>query len=37
VPGYAALYSVVINLLVAMVLSLLFDLVARRGAASAAR
>jgi len=37
VPGYAALYSVVINLIVAVVLSPLFDLVARRGATSAAR
>jgi SSS family solute:Na+ symporter len=37
VPGYAALYSVLINLLVAVLLSPLFDLMARRGAASAAR
>jgi len=37
VPGYAALYSVVINLIVAVVLSPLFDLLARRGATSAAR
>ena len=37
VPGYAALYSVVINLLLAVLLSPLFDLVARRTAAPSAR
>lgn len=37
VPGYAALYSVVINFLVAAVLSPLLDLMARRSAASTAR
>jgi SSS family solute:Na+ symporter len=37
VPGYAALYSVVINFLVAVLMSPLCDLVARRGATSAAR
>jgi solute:Na+ symporter, SSS family len=36
-PGYAALYSVVINLLLAVVLSPLFDLMARRTAAQSAR
>ncbi len=36
-PGYAALYSVLINFLVAIALSPFFDLVARRGAASTAR
>ena len=37
VPGYAALYSVLINFLVVAALSPLLDLIARRGAASAAR
>ena len=37
VPGYAALYSVLINFLVAVALSPLFDLIARRSAASTAR
>ncbi len=37
VPGYAALYSVVINFLIAALLTPLCDLVARRGAPSAAR
>jgi len=37
VPGYAALYSVLINLLVAVLLTPLFDLMARRGATSTAR
>jgi hypothetical protein len=37
VPGYAALYSVLINFLVAIAFSPLFDLVARRNAASTAR
>jgi len=37
VPGYAALYSVVINFLVAALLSPVFDLMARKSAASAAR
>jgi SSS family solute:Na+ symporter len=37
IPGYAALYSVVVNFIVAAALSPLFDLLARRGAASAAR
>ena len=37
VPGYAALYSVAINLLLAVLLSPLFDLVARRTAAPSAR
>ena len=36
-PGYAALYSVLINFLVAALLSPLLDLMARRSAASAAR
>ena len=36
-PGYAALYSVVINLLLAVMLSPLFDLMARRTAAQSAR
>lgn len=36
-PGYAALYSVVINLLLAMMLSPLFDLMARRTAVQSAR
>ena len=36
-PGYAALYSVLINFLVAIALSPFCDLVARRGAASTAR
>lgn len=36
-PGYAALYSVVINFLLAALLSPVFDLVARRNAAPAAR
>ena len=36
-PGYAALYSVVINLLLAVLLSPLFDLMARRTAAQSAR
>ena len=36
-PGYAALYSVVINLLLAVLLSPLFDLMARRTAARSAR
>ena len=37
IPGYAALYSVAINLLLAVLLSPLFDLVARRTAAPSAR
>jgi len=37
VPGYAALYSVLINFLVAIAFSPLFDLAARRNAASTAR
>ncbi|HAN62702.1 MAG TPA: sodium:solute symporter, partial [Rhizobiales bacterium] len=37
VPGYAALYSVLINFLVAAALTPLFDLMARRGASPAAR
>ena len=37
VPGYAALYSVLINFLVSAALSPLLDLLARRGAASTAR
>jgi hypothetical protein len=37
VPGYAALYSVVINFLVAALLTPLCDLAVKRGAASAAR
>jgi SSS family solute:Na+ symporter len=37
VPGYAALYSVLINLLVAVLLTPLFDLMARRGLTPAAR
>jgi SSS family solute:Na+ symporter len=37
IPGYAALYSVVVNFLVAAALSPLFDLLARRGATSTAR
>jgi len=37
VPGYAALYSVLINFLVVVALSPLLDLIARRGTASAAR
>jgi SSS family solute:Na+ symporter len=37
IPGYAALYSVVVNFIVAAALSPLFDLLARRGAASTAR
>ena len=37
VPGYAALYSVLINFLVAVTLSPLFDLVSRRSTASTAR
>jgi SSS family solute:Na+ symporter len=37
IPGYAALYSVVINFLVAMLLSPLFDFVTGRRATSAAR
>ena len=37
VPGYAALYSVAINLLLAVLLSPLFDLLARRTAAPSAR
>jgi SSS family solute:Na+ symporter len=37
VPGYAALYSVAINLLLAVLLSPLFDLVARRTASPSAR
>jgi SSS family solute:Na+ symporter len=37
IPGYAALYSVLVNFLVAAALSPLFDLLARRGAASTAR
>ena len=36
-PGYAALYSVAINLLLAVLLSPLFDLMARRTAAPSAR
>ena len=36
-PGYAALYSVVVNFLVALLLSPLFDLMARRTAAPSAR
>ncbi|HEU4498108.1 MAG TPA: sodium:solute symporter, partial [Sphingomicrobium sp.] len=36
-PGYAALYSVLLNFLIAIVLSPLFDLLARRNASSAAR
>jgi SSS family solute:Na+ symporter len=37
VPGYAALYSVLINLLICAALSPLLDLIARRGAASTSR
>jgi solute:Na+ symporter, SSS family len=37
VPGYAALYSVLINLLVAVLLTPPFDLMARRGLTSTAR
>jgi SSS family solute:Na+ symporter len=37
IPGYAALYSVAINLLLAVLLSPLFDLVARRTAVPSAR
>jgi SSS family solute:Na+ symporter len=37
IPGYAALYSVVVNFIVAAALSPLFDLLARRGAASTVR
>ena len=37
VPGYAALYSVLINFLVVVALSRLLDLIARPGAPSAAR
>ena len=37
VPGYAALYSVAINFLLAVALSPLFDLMARRTAAQSAR
>jgi len=37
IPGYAALYSVAINLLLAVLLSPLFDLVGRRTAAPSAR
>ncbi len=37
IPGYAALYSVAINLLLAVLLSPLFDLLARRTAAPSAR
>ena len=37
VPGYAALYSVLINFLVVAALTPLFDLMARRGASPAAR
>jgi SSS family solute:Na+ symporter len=37
IPGYAALYSVVINFLVAALMTPLCDLVARRGVTSAAR
>jgi SSS family solute:Na+ symporter len=37
VPGYAAVYSVLINVLVAVLLTPLLDLVARRGAAVASR
>ena len=37
VPGYAALYSVLINFLVVVALSPLLDLIARPGAPSAAR
>jgi solute:Na+ symporter, SSS family len=37
VPGYAALYSVLINLLVSVALSPLIDVIARRGTASTAR
>ena len=36
-PGYAALYSVLLNFLIAIALSPLFDLLARRNAASATR
>ena len=36
-PGYAALYSVVINFVVAALLSPVFDLMARKSAAPAAR
>ena len=36
-PGYAALYSVLLNFLLAIALSPLFDLLARRSAASTAR
>lgn len=36
-PGYAALYSVLVNFLVVVALSLVFDLVARRNAPSTAR
>jgi SSS family solute:Na+ symporter len=37
VPGYAALYSVLINFVVSAALSPLLDVIARRGAASTAR
>jgi SSS family solute:Na+ symporter len=37
VPGYAALYSVLINFLVAAALTPLFDLMARRGVTPATR
>ena len=37
IPGYAALYSVAVNLLLAVLLSPLFDLVGRRTAAPSAR
>jgi hypothetical protein len=37
VPGYAALYSVLINFLICAALSPLLDLIARRGAASTSR
>ena len=36
-PGYAALYSVLLNFLIAIALSPLFDLIARRSAASTTR
>jgi SSS family solute:Na+ symporter len=37
IPGYAALYSVLINFLLAMCLSPIVDLLTRRRATSAAR
>jgi hypothetical protein len=37
VPGYAALYSVVVNFLVVLLLTPLFDLVFKRASVSASR